>query len=33
MGRECPQPQCAGYFKVKPGTGIEKVVFAFISNA
>lgn len=23
LGRECPQPQCEGYFKVKPGTGLR----------
>lgn len=23
MGRECPQPECEGYFKVKPGTGLR----------
>lgn len=22
MGRECPQPECEGYFKIKPGTGL-----------
>jgi hypothetical protein len=22
VGRECPQPACLGYFKVKPGTGL-----------
>lgn len=22
MGRECPEPQCEGYFKIKPGTGL-----------
>lgn len=23
LGRECPQQQCEGYFKVKPGTGLH----------
>lgn len=23
MGRECPQPDCEGYFKIEPGTGLE----------
>jgi hypothetical protein len=23
MGRECPQSECEGYFKVKPGTGLS----------
>lgn len=23
MGRECPQKECEGYFKVKPGTGLS----------
>jgi hypothetical protein len=22
LGRECPQPDCEGYFKIKPGTGL-----------
>lgn len=22
MGRECPEPKCEGYFKIKPGTGL-----------
>src|ERR1035437_4150073 len=22
LGRECPQDNCLGYFKIKPGTGI-----------
>ena len=22
MGRECPEPECEGYFKIKPGTGL-----------
>jgi ribosomal protein L44E len=25
LGRECPNAECLGYFKVKPGTGIEGV--------
>jgi hypothetical protein len=23
IGRECPEPECEGYFKVKPGTGLS----------
>jgi len=23
IGRECPQPECEGYFKIKPGTGLR----------
>jgi hypothetical protein len=23
LGRECPQPECEGYFKIKPGTGLS----------
>ena len=23
LGRECPQEQCEGYFKIKPGTGLK----------
>jgi hypothetical protein len=23
LGRECPQPDCEGYFKIKPGTGLK----------
>ncbi len=23
LGRECPQPDCEGYFKIKPGTGLS----------
>jgi hypothetical protein len=23
VGRECPQPDCEGYFKIKPGTGLK----------
>lgn len=23
LGRECPQPNCEGYFKIKPGTGLK----------
>ena len=25
VGRECPEPECEGYFKVKPGTGLTGV--------
>jgi hypothetical protein len=23
LGRECPKPECEGYFKIKPGTGLS----------
>ena len=23
LGRECPQSDCEGYFKIKPGTGLS----------
>ncbi len=23
VGRECPEPECEGYFKIQPGTGLE----------
>lgn len=23
VGRECPQPECLGYFTIKPGTGLK----------
>lgn len=25
LGRECPNPDCLGYFKIKPGTGITQI--------
>lgn len=24
LGRECPQPECLGYFTIKPGTGLRR---------